>query len=78
MNNALQRLAAFRHAEYQALVVQCGPPEELAVLQGGRCVATVPLRPGEWEAIRRALPAPHHLQSLEAFRRALQGPPARS
>ncbi|MFC7671314.1 hypothetical protein ACFQT0_30840 [Hymenobacter humi] len=54
------------------------PPEELAVLQGGRCVATVPLRPGEWEAIRRALPAPHHLQSLEAFRRALQGPPARS
>ncbi|MBF9238066.1 hypothetical protein I2I05_11735 [Hymenobacter sp. BT683] len=42
------------------------------MFRNGRCVAAIALSPRERDALQQALPAPHNLHPLGAFRRALQ------
>jgi hypothetical protein len=71
MRDALVHLRAFPD-ECFVMVVQNAGPWELAVLQGGRCVAVVPLTPAEYERLRRTLGVPQRLHPLLYFRNALQ------
>jgi hypothetical protein len=71
MPDALFRLRAFSD-ECHGMVVQNEAPWELAVLQGVRCVALVPLTLAEYERLQRAIAVPQRQHPLPYIRKALQ------
>jgi hypothetical protein len=71
MPDALFHLRDFPD-ECLVMVVQNDCPWELAVLQGARCVAILPLTPAEYERLRKALAVPQRLHPMPYFRKALQ------
>ncbi|MCC3155226.1 hypothetical protein Q3A66_19100 [Hymenobacter sp. BT770] len=71
MSQALLSLGGFLENECQGMVLQEAGRLVLAVLVGGKTVASIPLTLAEYECISRAIKDAHRARPLVYFRLAL-------